>query len=98
MERVFGELSNAVLEENGEDKMVRENTNEQVLQHIGENRTLPNKILRSKVNWIGNVLRKNCLHHDAIEGQMKEVKGVRRRTKLLDDLRNKKIFAAEGES
>ena len=33
---VFGELRNVVLEENVEDKMV---TNEQVLDHIGENRT-----------------------------------------------------------
>jgi len=29
---------------------------------------------------------------------MAEVKGVRRRTQLLDDLRNKKIFGTEGES
>ena len=29
-------------------------------------------------NWIGHILRKNCLH-DAIEGQMMEVEGVGRR-------------------
>ena len=47
-------------------------------------------ILRRKTNWIGHVLIRNCLHHDAIEGQMTEVKGVgRRRTRLLDDLRNR---------
>jgi hypothetical protein len=35
-------------------------------------------------------MRRNCLFHDAFEGQMTEVKGVgrRRRTQLLDDLRN----------
>ena len=35
-------------------------------------------------------MRINCLLHDAIEGQMTEVKGVgRRKTQLLDDLRNR---------
>ena len=65
-------------------------TNEQVLDLIGEKRTLINNILRRKANWIGHILRRNCLLHDAIEGQMMEVKGLgRRRTQLLDDLRNR---------
>ena len=64
-------------------------TNEQVLDHIGEQRTILNNILRGKVNWIGHILRRNCLLHDVIEGQMTEVKGVgRRRTQHLDYLRN----------
>ena len=45
-------------------------TNEQVLGLIGEKRTLINNILHRKVNWIGHILRRNCLLHDAIEGQM----------------------------
>ena len=57
-----------------------------------EKRTLLNNILRRKANWNGHILRRNCLLHDSIEGQMTEVKGIgrRRRTRLLDDLRNKK--------
>ena len=43
-------------------------TNEQVLDHIGEKRTLLNNILRRKANWIGRILRRNCLLHDTIEG------------------------------
>jgi hypothetical protein len=66
-------------------------TNEQVLDRIGEKRILLNNILRRKVNWIGPILRRNCLLHDAIEGQMTEVKGVGRRTQLLGDLKNIKI-------
>ena len=54
-------------------------TNEQVLDRIGDKRTLLNNILRRKANWIGHILRRNCLLHDAIEGQMKKVKGVGRR-------------------
>ena len=64
-------------------------TNEQVLDRIGEKRLLLSIILRRKANWIGHILRRNCLLHDAIEGQMMEVNGVgRRRTQLLDDLKN----------
>ena len=38
-------------------------------------------------------MRRNCLFYDAIEGQMMEVKGVgRRRTQLLDDLRNRRRY------
>ena len=47
-------------------------------------------ILRRKACWIGHILRRNCLLHDAIEGLMTEVKGVgRRRTQLLDGVRNR---------
>ena len=51
-------------------------TNEQILDLIGENRTLTNNILRRKANWIGHILRRNSLLHDAIEGRLTEVKGV----------------------
>ena len=74
---VFGELRNLLLEENGEDTMVREITNEQVLDHIGKKKTLLDNILRRKANWISHILRRNCLLHDVIEGQMTEVKGVK---------------------
>ena len=69
-------------------------TNEQVFERIGEKRTLVNNILRRKANWIGHILRRNFLLPDAIEGQMTEVKGVgrRRRTQLLDDLRNSRRY------
>ena len=63
-------------------------TNEQVLERIGK-KTLFNNILRGKANCMGQILRRNCFLHDAIEGQMIEVKGVvRKRKQLLDDLRN----------
>jgi hypothetical protein len=68
-------------------------TNEQVLERIGEKKTLLNNILRRKANRIGHILRRNCLLHVAIEGQMTEVKGVvRKRTQLLVDLRNKRSY------
>ena len=54
---------------------------------------------RGKANWIGHILRRNCLLHDAIEGQMTGKKGVRRRrTQLLDDLRNRRNFELKEEA
>ena len=50
-------------------------TNEQVLERIEEKRILLNNILRRKANCIVHILRRNCLLHDSIEGQMTEVKG-----------------------
>ena len=76
---VFGELRNVLLEKNWEIKWSEKVTNKQVLDRIGEKRTLLNNILRRKANWIGPILRRNCLLHDVIEGQMTEVKGVGRR-------------------
>ena len=72
-------------------KWLEKVTNEQVLEHIGEKRTLLNNILRVRFNSNGHILRRNCLLHDTIEGQTTEMKGVGtgKRTQLLDDLRNR---------
>ena len=48
------------LEENGEDTNgQRILTNDQVLDCVGEKRTLINKILHRKANWIVHILRRN---------------------------------------
>ena len=63
----------------------------EVIERIGETKTLVNNILRRKASWVSHILRRNCLLHDAIEGYMAEVKGVgRRRTHLLSNLRNRR--------
>ena len=49
-------------------------TNEKVIELIGDRRTLINDVLYRKANWICHNLRRNCLLHDIIEGQMMEVK------------------------
>ena len=66
---------------------------------LGNKRALLNNILRRNANWIGHILRINCLLHDAIKEQMTEVKGVgRRRTQLLDDLRNRRYCELKVEA
>ena len=55
-------------------------------------------ILGRKANWIGHILRRNCLHY-ATEGQTMEVKGVeRRRTQFLDNLRNRRYWELKEEA
>ena len=44
--------------------------NVEILEHIEEKRSLLNNILCKKANWIGHILKKICLIHDAIEGEM----------------------------
>ena len=53
-----------------------------------------------KANWIGHILKANCLLHDANDGQMMEIKGVgrRRKTQLLDDLRNRRYMELKEEA
>ena len=88
--KVFGELWNVVLEENEEGIKVSESNQwTSSWTYRTEEDISKYKILRIKANWITHILRRNCFLHDAIEGRMMKMKGMgRRRTQLLDDLRN----------
>jgi hypothetical protein len=65
--------------------------NEEVLLRVKEQRNILHKIRKRKANWIGHILRRNCLLQRVIEGKKGgiEVTGRRgrRRRKLLDDLK-----------
>jgi hypothetical protein len=63
--------------------------NEEVLLRVKKQRNILHEINKRKANWIGHILRKNCLLQRVIEGKIKggiEVVGRRgrRRRKLLD--------------
>ena len=63
--------------------------NEEFSERIGENKLFLN-IPHRKSNSIGHILRRNCLLHDATEGENTGVKGGGRRiTKLIYDLKYK---------
>ena len=67
--------------------------NEDVLIRVNEKRTILHEIRKRKANWIGHILRRNCLLKQVIEGKIKgemEVarKRGRRRWKLMDDLKD----------
>jgi hypothetical protein len=64
----------------------------EVLLRVKEQRNILHEICKRKTNWIGHILRRNCLLQQVIEGKIKgeidvtEIRG-RRRRKLLDDLK-----------
>ena len=62
--------------------------NEEVLLRVNEQRNILHEIRKRKANWIGHILRRNCLLKQVIEGKIKEEMEVaRRRKKLLDGLK-----------
>jgi len=71
--------------------------NEDVLLRVKEQRYILHGIRKRKANWIGNILRRNCLLRRVIEGKIKgeiEVTGRRgrRRRKLLNDLKGRRGY------
>jgi hypothetical protein len=73
-------------------------TNEEVLLRVSEQRNILHEIRKRKANWIGHILRKNCLLKEVTEGKIKGQKEVtrrrgRRRTKLLDDLGDRRGYS-----
>ena len=73
--------------------------NEEVLLRVKEQRNILHEISKRKANWIGHILRRNCLLQRVIEGKIKgriEVtgrRGRRRRRKLLDDLKERRGYS-----
>ena len=68
--------------------------NEEVLLRVNEQRNILHEIRKRKANWIGHILRRNCLLKQFIEGKIKGEMEVtrrrgRRRNKLLDDLKDR---------
>jgi hypothetical protein len=78
-----------VLEKDGEDQLDR----------VNEQRNILHEISKLKANWIGQILRRNCLLQRVIEGKIKGRGGIevtgrrgRRRRKLLDDIKERRGY------
>ena len=53
--------------------------NEDVLLRVSEHRNILHEIRKRKANWIGHILRRNCLLKQVIEGKIKgEMEATRR--------------------
>jgi len=70
---------------------------EEVLLRVKEHRNILHEIPKLKANWIGHILRRNCLLQRVIQGKIQrgiEVTGRqgRRRRKLLDDLKERRGY------
>ena len=64
---------------------------------VKEQRNILHEIRKRKANWIGHILRRNCLLQQVTEGKIQvglEVTGRqgRRRRKLLDDLKEMRVY------
>ena len=72
--------------------------NEELLLRFKEQRNILHEISKRKANWIGHILRRNCLLQRVIEGKIKggmevtERRG-RRRRKLLDYLKGRRRYS-----
>ena len=62
-----------------------------VLECVKEERKVVHTINRRKANWVGHILRRNCLLKHVIEGKIEEVteRRGRRRKQLMDDFKGK---------
>jgi hypothetical protein len=72
--------------------------NEEVLLGVKEQRNILYEIRKRKANWIGHILRRNCLLQRVTEGKIQggiEVTGRqgRGRRKLLDDLKKRRGYS-----
>jgi len=72
--------------------------NEEVLLRVNEQRNILHEIRNPKANWIGHILRRNCLLKQVIEGEIKgEMEVTRRRgrrhRKLLDVLKERRGYS-----
>ena len=72
--------------------------NEEVLLRVKEQKNILHEKSKRKANWIGHILRRNCLLQRVIEGKIKEgieVTGKRGRRcrKLLDDLKERREYS-----
>jgi hypothetical protein len=72
--------------------------NEDVLLRVKEQRNILHEIRKPKANWIGYILRRNCLLKRVIEGKIQggiEVTGRRgrRRRKLLNELKERRGYS-----
>jgi hypothetical protein len=68
------------------------------LLRVKERRNILHEIRKRKANWIGYILRRNCLLQRVTEGKIQggiEVTGRqgRRRRKLLDDLKERREYS-----
>ena len=70
----------------------------EVVLRVNEQRNILHEIRKRKANWIGHILRRNCLLQQVIKGKIQggieEIgRQGRKRTKLLDDLKERRGYS-----
>jgi hypothetical protein len=72
--------------------------NDEVSLRVSEQRNILHEIRKRNANWIGHIVRRNCLLKQVIEGKIKKQIKVkrrqgRRRKKLLDNLGDRRGYS-----
>jgi hypothetical protein len=83
-----------MLEKDGKSSWTDHVRNEEELITVNEQRNILHEIIKRKANWIGHILRRNCLLKQVFEGKIKGEMEVirrrgRRRKRLLVDLKDR---------
>jgi hypothetical protein len=86
-QKQLGKFCNVTLERVGKISLTDRVRNEEVLLRVKEQRNIVQTIKRRKTNWIGHILRRNCLLKHVIEGKVK---------KRSEGTTRKKTYAAIG--
>ena len=68
-----------MLKKDGEDHLDDRVRNEEVLQRVKKERNIVHTVKERKANWIGHILRRNCLQNHVIEGKIEGRTEVTRR-------------------
>ena len=55
--------------------------NEEVLLRVNGQRNILHEIRKRKANWIGHILRRNCILQQVIEGKMKGANRSEKKTR-----------------
>jgi hypothetical protein len=67
--------------------------NNEAVHGVKEERNILHTIRRRKANWIGHLLRRNCLLSHIVEGKIIGTRGRgRRRKHMLDDLKEARRY------
>jgi hypothetical protein len=79
------------------EKIMTDQVRNEVLLRVYEQKNILHEISKRKANWIGHILYRNCLLEQVIEVKITggiEVTGRRgrRRTKLLDDRKERRPY------
>jgi hypothetical protein len=94
---ITGKFLSMVLKKNGEDQLDRSCGKRRNLNRAKEEGIILHTIKGRKANWIGHILRRNCLLKHLIEGKLEgriEMAGIRgrRRKQLLDDVKETRTY------
>jgi hypothetical protein len=92
-----GKFWKVMVEKNGDDQLDRSCEKWRSITQSQGGEEFLHTIKIRKANWIGHILRRNCLLKHVIEGKLEgriEMKGIRgrRRKQLLDDLKEKRWY------